>query len=74
MSETTSQPRVPAIAELAPTIPALEQSPGLALPDSATEVWARPTGSAIVHRALLGEAAAPLAGALLRRRLPNSCS
>ena len=38
MSETTSQPRVPAIAELAPTIPALEQSPGLALPDSATEV------------------------------------
>ena len=68
MSETTSQPRVPAIAELAPTIPALEQSPGLALPDSATEVWARPTGSAIVHRALLGEAAAPLAGALLRRR------
>lgn len=68
MMSQTPDPLTPVIAELAPGVPALEQSPALALPDSVAEVWARATGSAIVHRALLGPAEAPIAGALLRRR------
>lgn len=60
--------RIPEIVELAVGSSAQEQSPGVVLPTALTEVWARPSGSAIVHRALLGPAAAPAAGALLRRR------
>ncbi|MDO9589925.1 MAG: peptidase C39 family protein, partial [Microcella sp.] len=56
---------------LMPTVAAGEQQPDLVVPEPVRPVWMHSTGSAIVHRALLGEPKNPQAGALLRRR-PHS--
>ncbi|UYN84097.1 MAG: peptidase C39 family protein [Microcella sp.] len=56
------------VALLEPTVPASEQQPELAVPASVSGVWMHATGSAIVHRALLGEPSDLRAAALLRRR------
>jgi len=56
------------VALLEPTVPASEQQPELAVPAGVAGVWMHSTGTAIVHRALLGEPSNPQAAALLRRR------
>ena len=57
-----------AVVALSPTVPACEQDTELHVPSAVRSVWMHPTGSAIVHRALLGDPRAPRAGALIRRR------
>ena len=53
---------------LNPSDSACEQDPELTVPERVRSVWMRTTGSAVVHRALLGDPDAPRAGALIRRR------
>lgn len=57
-----------AVALLDPEVVASEHHAHVAVPESARPVWMHATGSAIVHRALLGDPSDPEAGALLRRR------
>lgn len=56
------------IAALDGMVPAGDQQAELTVPDAVREVWMHETGSAIMHRALLGDPSDPQAGALLRRR------